>query len=96
MVTRSDLEEVCGIHHYVLTFIQGWREQLIQCCNFYWRLLLVDATNAFNSMNRVPAVWNARVLWPCCSRFLLNTYCGYASLLLQDDSKGLFSRKGAI
>ena len=44
-------------------------------------------------MNRVAALWNARVLWPRCSRFLFNTYRGYASLLLQDGNKCLLSKR---
>ena len=62
-------------------------------CNLGWGLLFVDATNAFNSVNRVAALWNARVLWSRCSRCLIKTYCGYVSLLLQDCSEGLLSRE---
>ena len=47
---------------------------------------LVDAKNAFNSLNRAAALWNARVQWPCCSCFSFNTYHGYASLILERHS----------
>ena len=63
-------------------------------CDAGWGLLLVDVKNAFNSLNQVAALWNARVLWPRCSRFLFNTYRGYAALFLQRSSDYLLSKEG--
>ena len=61
-----------------------------------WRLLLVDARNAFNPLNRVTAFWNSRIQWPRCSRFLLNIYGSYPSLILQGSTKSeaLYSKEG--
>ena len=39
-----------------------------------WGVLLVDASNAFNSLNHAALFWNVHVLWPCCSHFFFNTY----------------------
>ena len=36
-------------------------------------LLLVNASNAFSVLSRPTALWNCCVLWPQCSRFLLNS-----------------------
>ena len=57
-------------------------------------VLLVDAQNAFNSVNHVGALWNARVLWPRCSLFLFNSYRGYAKLLIQRFGHFLLSKEG--
>ena len=59
-----------------------------------WGVLLVDARNAFNSVNRVATLWNARVLWLRCSRFLFNSYRGYATLLIQGSDHFLPSKEG--
>ena len=59
-----------------------------------WDVLLVDASNAFNALNRKAAQWNARHLWPCGCRFLFNTYGGPAALLLDGSNTLLFSREG--
>ena len=59
-----------------------------------WGVLLVDARNTFNSVNRGAALWNARILWPRCSRFLFNTYQGYASLVLHGTSEYVLSKEG--
>ena len=57
-------------------------------------LLSMDASNAFNSLNRETALWNARILWPRCSIFLFNAYRGFASLFVAGANEVIYSRQG--
>ena len=41
-------------------------------------LLLMDASNAFQTIRRAAALRNARVLWSRCARFLFNSYSEFA------------------
>ena len=59
-----------------------------------WGVLLVDAANAFNSLNRTAMLLHARVLWPRCARFLFNTYRGWSVLVLRGLSTFLYSKEG--
>ena len=59
-----------------------------------WGVLLVDASNTFNSLNRSALIWNARILWPRCSRFLFNTCRGWAKLFVCGSAEYLYSREG--
>ena len=100
-MTHAALEEVCGIDQLCSGLRLGSEGSIHAVCELFdehynlgWGLLLVDANKAFNSVNSVAALWNARVLWPRCSRYLFNTYRGYVSLLLQDGSKSLLNKEG--
>ena len=50
--------------------------------------------NGFNLVNRPAALWNARVLWSRCSKFLFNSYRGYALLIIAGSKESLLSREG--
>jgi hypothetical protein len=49
-------------------------------------MLLVDASNAFNALNRAAALWNARQQWRSCARFLFNTYRSYSLLVIRSSA----------
>ena len=42
--------------------------------------------NGFNPIYRPAALWNAHVLWIRCSRFLFNSYQGFALWMVRDAS----------
>ena len=88
MATRWEIEEECGVDQLcsglqagIEGAIHSMRELFEDNKGTGWGVLLVDAKNAFNSLNREAALWNVRVLWPQCSRFLFNTYWGYAGII---------------
>jgi len=43
-----------------------------------WGVLLVDAANAFNSLNHAAILLHAQVLWSRCARFLFNMHKGWS------------------
>ncbi len=55
-------------------------------------LLLVDASNAFNSLNRNVALHNIRRTCPTIARILINSYRNSTELLMNRDS--LWSQEG--
>ena len=58
-----------------------------------WDVLLVDAGNAFNSLNHAAMLLHAHVLWPPCAHFLFNTYRGWSVLVLRGSFTFLYSKK---
>jgi len=103
LATGMDVEESCGtdqlclgieagIEGAVHTMRELLRKRLEQVgASFWW---IPRMQNAFNSVNREAALWNSRVLWPRCSRFLFNTYRGYATLVLHGTPEFVLSREG--
>ena len=98
MATGSDFVDLCGVRQVcsglkagIEGSIHAIRELYEEHCGNGWGLLLVDA---FNSLNRAAALWNVRVQWPRCARFLFNTYCGYAPLILNDHPTIIYSKEG--
>ena len=89
MLTRCDLEDICSTSQLcggVRSGIEGTINTVHDLFDEHqeegWGVLLIDASNAFNSINHQAVLWNSCVLWPSCSLFLFNTYRGWARSLL--------------
>ena len=103
LATGTDIEDLCGVDQLcsglragIEGAVHAMRELYDEHKEDGWGVLLVDAKNAFNSLNRSAALWNAGVQWPRCSRFLFNTYRGYVSLFLQGSSEVILSKEGVV
>jgi hypothetical protein len=101
IATGEDVETQCGTKQLCSGLKAGIEGAVHAMRDLYnanvdsgWGLLLVDASNAFNSINRIAALWNARIQWPRCARFLFNTYRGFSALILQGSDEFLYSREG--
>ncbi|CAB0015791.1 unnamed protein product [Nesidiocoris tenuis] len=99
LLTAEDLKEACGsdqlaagtksgIEGAIHAMEEIFAEEDQEC------LLLVDAANAFNTMSRPLAIWNARILWPRCAKFLFNTYRGFPVVLFRQSEITLHSQEG--
>ena len=99
--TRMDLEDVAGVSQLradtkerIEGAVHALNETFEVNKNEGLNVLLVDAANAFISFNRIGTLWNVHVLWPRCSRFLFNTYQGWATFIIRGSSSVLYSKKG--
>ena len=102
LATRMDAEEVAGVTQLCAGTRAGIEGAIHALNDLFevnkangWGVLLMDASNAFNCLNRTAALWNVRVLWPRCSRFLFNTYRGWATLVVHGSASVLYSKGGS-
>ena len=99
--TRLDLAVLCGTDQLcggIRSGIEGAVHAITDLFEEHrtsgWGVLLVDASNAFNSLNRAALLWNVRILWPRCSRFFFSTYHGSSPLVVRGSDVFLFIQEG--
>jgi len=57
-------------------------------------VLLIDASNAFNSLNRISMLFHVFTLWPRRAHFTFNTYRGWPVLGMHGMSDYILSKEG--
>lgn len=97
MVTRSDIQEAAGSLQLCAGQISGIEAAVHAVDSLFQQeeteaILLVDASNAFNSLNRLSALHNIRRLCPSLATALINTYRAPTELFV--DGKVLYSSEG--
>ena len=97
-VTKGDVEDAAGSTRCMCAGQLAGIEAAVHAVRSIFSnaeteaILLVDASNAFNSMNRTVALHNVRILCPSLATVLINTYRGTAELFL--DSQTILSKEG--
>ena len=70
---------------------------ICQCLYWFcwgWDVLLVDMSNAFNSLNHTSMLLHVRILWPSCFCILYKCCCGWFVLVLWSSTEFLHSTGG--
>ena len=89
-VVRSDIQDVCGCLQLCAGQISGI-EAAVHAARSSFELedndaiLLVDATNAFNSLNRQVALHNIKATCPALATILINNYRAPTKLHMEGD-----------
>ena len=96
-VTKGDVEDAAGSTQMCAGQLAGIEAAVHAVHSIFSNaeteaILMVDASNAFNSMNRTVALHNVRILCPSLATVLINTYRGAAELFL--DSQTILSKEG--
>ena len=92
---RDDIQIAAGTHQLCAGQIAGTEAHTVRSVfnsDDSDAMLLVDATNAFNSLNYIVALHNIQQLCPPLACVLINTYRSPASLFVSSDT--LFSEEG--
>ena len=97
-VLRDDIQHACGAIQTCSGIQSGIDSAVHAMHNFYQEdwcevVLLVDADNAFNSLNRKYALENIKQLCPSIYRYIHNTYQKDSKLFLEDGSE-ILSQEG--
>ena len=100
-ITGDDVQSECladqicsGLKSGIEGSIHAFRNLFNNHAQDGWGMLLMDAANAFNSISRSVVIWNSRVLWFRCSRFIFNSYRGFAILFIAASKVSLLSKEG--
>ena len=96
-ITRGDIQDAVGSQQLCAGQISGTEAAVHAVHTLFQRadtdaVLLVDANNAFNSLNRLTALHNVRSLCPSLATILINTYRDPTELFV--DGNVLYSREG--
>ena len=75
LLCRDDVEEICEISQLCAGLKCGIEEAIHAANDLFhsndYGMLVIDACNAFNNVNRLSLLWN---VWPRASHFVFNTY----------------------
>jgi len=94
---KGDLQEVAGSRQLCAGQIADTEAAVQAMRSIYSNegteaVLLVDASNAFNALNRGVALSNVSFLCPSLATILINTYCEPTELFVEDEV--LWSEEG--
>ena len=98
-ITRGDIQDAAGALQLSAGQIAGVETAIHMVQDSFRRdeteaALLVDASNAFNTLNRAAALHNIRFVCPPLSTILINVYRAPTQLFVDGDS--LLSQEGTI
>ena len=85
LIAREDIESACGTNQLCASLKYGIEGAIHAADDLFdsndYGLLVIDAKNAFNTINRSALLWNIRILWPRASRFIFYIEDGHPSSL---------------